>query len=209
VARENRAERTKMDTEVAAHIATIVAAITGITVLGFTAVQLRLNAQAQKQDAKARTEEANARIANFWLELRKMFADHNEVHVNLTPRGAWADSGGTIEKEGDTYVIKWARNNSITSKEEWEKLKGPTGQEWRKVEAYMGFFEHCAPMLRNNLIDLQTFKDVYRYRLVNIMANRKIVMEKLGRRREGWKLFMELLSMVEIEVPSQESLQFR
>jgi hypothetical protein len=200
-----------MDTQVVAHIATIVAAMTGIIVLGFTAMQLRLNAQAQKEDARARTEEANARMANFWLELRRMFANHDEVHTKLTPRGAWADRGGAISKEErvDKYFVTWARNNSITSVKEWEKLPGPTGEEWRQVEAYMGLLEHCAPMLRNDLIDLQTFKEIYRYRLVNIMANRKIVMEKLGERRDGWQRFIELLRMVNIEVPPQDNLRFR
>ena len=200
-----------MDTQVVAHIATIVAAMTGIIVLGFSAMQLRLNAQAQKEDARARTEEANARMANFWLELRRMFANHDEVHTKLTPRGAWADSGGAISKDErvDKYFVTWARNNSIRSVKEWEKLPGPTEEEWRQVEAYMGLLEHCEPMLRNNLIDLQTFKDIYRYRLVNVMANRKIVMEKLGERRGGWQRFIQLLRMVEIEVPPQEHLRFR
>ena len=121
-----------MSPEVAAHIATIVAAMTGIIVLFITTRQLRLNAEAQKEDAKARTDEANARTASFWLELRKMFAEHDEVHRKLSPGGAWSDEEGFVEKveEGDKILVRWAHDEDPITQKKWEQLKGPTGEQW-------------------------------------------------------------------------------
>jgi len=109
--------------------------------------------------------------ARFWLDLRERFARHDPVHRRLRPGGAW--SGGA----------------------------GPTSaDEWAEVEAYMGLFEHCEVMLRQKLIDEQTFKEIYGYRLNNIVANDSIRKEKLVRLASGWQRFIELLKRFRIEV---------
>jgi hypothetical protein len=114
--------------------------------------------------------------ARFWLDLRDQFEKHDAVHRRLRPGGDWAGARG-----GPTTV-----------------------EEWAKVEAYMGLFEHCEIMLDQNLIDESTFEEIYRYRLGNIVANDTIRCEKLCKRPEGWKRFLELADRMRIEVRCEE-----
>jgi hypothetical protein len=61
--------------DVVEKITTIVGGIIAAGALVFTAVQTFQNTKSNR--------------ALFWLELRKMFAEHNDVHVKLRPNGAW------------------------------------------------------------------------------------------------------------------------
>jgi hypothetical protein len=220
-------------TQIAANIASVVgtgatvaAAIGGIGVLWFTYKQLVLNTRQLRLNADAQS-------ATFWLQLREMFASHDEVHGNLTPRGEWWDNRGKLEeheggdryevpwagynvrREGGGYVVPWTMHEVIKTTEDlmplFDSLPGPDlkrgSEDWSQVEAYMGLFEHCETMLRNGLIDPATFKEIYRYRLLNIMTNRKIVIAKLGCRRDDWQGFVRLLELVGINVPPAENLK--
>jgi hypothetical protein len=84
---------------------------------------------------------------------------------------------------------------------EWsnDEEKFPSEEDWSKLEAYMGFFEHCESMIDQNLIDWETFRDIYGYRIELIVANPIIVREKLINRRYGWKRFLKLLARFESE----------
>jgi len=108
--------------------------------------------------------------AKFWLELRAAFSRHDEVHRKLRPGGEWDNSAGPTEPE-----------------------------EYAQVEAYMGLFEHCEIMLVQGLIDDDTFREVYRYRLENLVSNDWVRIEKICRRRDGWKRFIDLLKRMNIE----------
>jgi hypothetical protein len=134
-----------------AQIATIIGALVAIAVLGYTGYQVRANTLISR--------------GQFWLELRKMFAEHDEVHRKLRPGGAWYKSSTDPSKPGDMA----------------------------EAEAYMGLFEHCEIMLAENLIDENTFKDIYAYRLDNIVNNHRIRQEKLHVRGDKWKKFISLL----------------
>ena len=104
--------------------------------------------------------------ANFWLELEKMFAEHDDVHMRLRPGGEWSEEG-----TGPTTV-----------------------EEWAKVEDYMGLFEHCECLLKEKLIDDKTFKSIFSYRLENILNNDLIVEKKLkNEERHRWKHFINLV----------------
>ncbi len=101
--------------------------------------------------------------AKFWLELRQSFLTHNEVHLNLRNGGQWTKLDG-----------------------------GPkTLEEWAKVDAYLGQFELCQSMLKNNLINRKTFKSQYHFRLCNIVNNPKIV-KKINLELEYWIQFTNL-----------------
>ena len=75
-----------------------------------------------------------------------------------------------------------------------------TNEEWADLEAYMGLFEHCEVLLDEKLIDEQTFKEIYSYRLKNIVANDTIRKEKLVRLAVGWQRFIALLSRMGVEL---------
>lgn len=140
-------------------IATMAGVLVGVTSLVFTMINTRITAKTNR--------------ARFWLDLRKQMSEHNEVHINLRPRGAWAPDKGDPQ--------------------------GPSNGDWPKVEAYMGLFEHCEAMLRERLIDEETFKAIYRYRLVNIMGN-PLIRDYLKKYADGWKGFLALLKRMKIEV---------
>jgi hypothetical protein len=120
-----------------ASIAIIVGAVATIATLAYTAYQVRLNSKIAK--------------ANSELELEKMFAMHDEVHLNLRPGGKWASG----------------------------KVGPKTSEEWAKVEDYMGLFEHCELMLENKMIDWKMFKAIFGYRMNNILNNEIILQGKL------------------------------
>lgn len=123
----------------------------------------------------ARQLHQNTKISRgqFWLELEKMFSHRDDVHLKLRPGG------------------EWSSNN-----------RGPsTPQEWLAVEDYMGLLEHCEILLEKKLIDMETFKSIFSYRLNNILANETIVREKLIDHREGWRRFIRLLEKLSIPVP--------
>lgn len=140
-----------------ANIATIVGAITAVVVIIYTAYQVRQNTLISR--------------GQFWLELEKMFAAHDEVHINLRPGGKWTEIDSGPESVED----------------------------WAKVEDYMGLFEHCETMLNKKLIDWQTFGSIFSYRLNNILANKRIVEAKLIMERRSWKGFLHLLEKLRIQ----------
>lgn len=116
--------------------------------------------------------------ARFWLDLRDRFIKHDEVHRRLRPGGEWST-----------------------------RARPATRDEWAQVEAYMGLFEHCEIMLEQRLIDERTFKEIYAYRLSNLVANEIICREKLIERKAGWIRFLALLSRMKIEVSCSKRSQ--
>ena len=106
--------------------------------------------------------------AKFWLDLRSAFSRHDDIHRKLHPRG------------------------------DWNTDRPPTAEEQFQVEAYMGLFEHCEIMLYHGLIDESTFREIYSYRLKNLVANDWVRVEKLCKRPEGWKRLIGLLTRMNI-----------
>ncbi|HJU35071.1 MAG TPA: hypothetical protein VJ695_08110, partial [Nitrososphaera sp.] len=95
---------------------------------------------------------------------REFFTKYDDVHENLRGGGKW-----TGPDQGPNSV-----------------------EEWRKVEAYMGLFEHCNIMIDDGLIDVKTFKDIYDYRVKNILQNKIIKTAKLEREKKSWENFIQL-----------------
>lgn len=141
---------------IAKDVATILGVIIGALSLAYTAYQTRVNAKTNK--------------ARFWLELRRMFAEHNEVHGKLLwGVGEWHDSDISPSKE-----------------------------EIPKVIDYMGLFEHCKLMLDDHQIDWHTFETMYAYRIDNLLSNKWITQVQLKPdMREGWKHFVPLVKKLE------------
>ena len=80
---------------------------------------------------------------------------------------------------------------------------GPAGpkssDEWDQVVAYMGVFEHCNAMIDSQLIDLETFKNIYRYRIELLLENDTIKNSLLRDRGEVWQDFIHLCHIVDLE----------
>jgi hypothetical protein len=140
-----------------ADLATVLGSVAAVLVLGFAALQVRQNTKISR--------------GQFWLELEKMLATHDPVHLRLRPGGDWSVPDA-----------------------------GPgTHEEWAQVEDYMGFFEHCELMLRKGLIDRETFDAIFSYRVANILHNQKIVQAKLVEERHGWTTFLALARRLGLE----------
>jgi hypothetical protein len=54
-------------------------------------------------------------------------------------------------------------------------------------------------MLSQRLMDEATFREIYRYRLENLVANKWVREEKLCRRPAGWKRFIVLLERIDVQ----------
>ena len=63
-----------------------------------------------------------------------------------------------------------------------------------------GLFEHCEILLHQKLIDEATFRDIYRYRLVNIVCNATIRRGRLAGGAPGWERFLALLQRMNIDL---------
>ena len=165
-----------------ADIATIVSSIGVLVAIGaliFGWKQLKLSAKNTKHSAE------NSR-AQLWMDLRKMFEYHREVHAILRP-----------DKE---CPIPQPCPRCHTQKTSWPCCNN----EWVKVEAYMGLFEHCEGLLAEKLIDEGTFNDIYRYRISNIVTNEEIYRTKLIENPAGWIRFLALMKRCGIPEPSRK-----
>ncbi len=145
-----------------ANISTILGAIIAVVVLFYTACQVHQNTIISR--------------GQFWLELEKMFSQHDEIHLKLRPGGEWSKENAGPENTND----------------------------WVKVEDYMGLFEHCEIMLEKKLIDWKTFKAIFSYRLHNIVANKRIIEKKLINEKTSWEHFMKLLKRLSVQVEPEQ-----
>ena len=94
-----------------ADIATIIASVVGTGALVFAGFQLKHSAQVAE--------------GQFLLELEKMMATHDQIHLKLRPGGVWAQGGAPS-----------------------------LAKEWADLEDYMGFFEHCELLIQDKSLSL-------------------------------------------------------
>lgn len=80
-------------------------------------------------------------------------------------------------------------------------MAGPTTpREWAEVEDYVGPFEHWEIMLRNGLIDVETFEAIFGYPISNLLNNRQIVRQTLIARRDQCPVFLRLRERLKMQV---------
>ena len=65
--------------------------------------------------------------------------------------------------------------------------------DWHALEDYLGLFEICEIMIRNNTIELDDFSSLYRYRLQNILIAKSVVLMKFVRGCRSYKNFYSLI----------------
>ena len=140
-----------------AWIGTTVAATTAAIALLFNAKANRANTRVQR--------------AAFWLQIRTMFNDHNDVYMALQEGGDWYRS----------------------DKEPHDPKK------FRKIIPYLSLFEQCQALIEEGLLDKETIhKTQIPYRVRLILQNGPIKRELLhgGRKDEKpkWKTFERLVN---------------
>ncbi|MRT91950.1 hypothetical protein [Ancylomarina sp. 16SWW S1-10-2] len=112
--------------------------------------------------------------AKFWLDLRDAFKNHDEVNINLRNGGKWTKKDSKLKNNGAL-------------------------EDWALVDAYLGQFELCKTMLDKKLINLNTFREQYDYRIHNIINNESIK-NKIKKEKDDWKTFIELCRILGYEV---------
>lgn len=65
----------------------------------------------------------------------------------------------------------------------------------------MGMFEHVEQLLEKGLISRDEFRDLFEYRLNNILDNPRIVKYKLYDQPKGWSRFLRLLQLLGKPLP--------
>ena len=162
-----------------ADLATIVSSVgvlTAVVALFFAWKQFKHSADNLKHSAD------NSR-AQLWMDLRKMFDGHMDVHSKL--------------RKGDKFAMPQPRPGCCKQNASWPCCE----EEWVKVESYIGLFEHCEDLLEEGLIDKSTFQDIYRYRVKNITDNEKIKSTKLVKLGKHWLRFRALAKRFDIDLP--------
>lgn len=117
---------------------------------------------------------ARTNTGAFWLTLRSMFDDHADVHKALQIDQTWRDPNRHVSDE-----------------------------EAIKVVAYMGMFELVYKMLKRGLIDWDTFRDVFGYRVLLIMNSPVIVKATLLDNGRWWLTFRQLAADLGHDVPER------
>jgi len=120
---------------------------------------------------------AQTNTASFWLNLRSMFGEHEGVHRSLQTDKSWRD----VDREvSDAEAIA--------------------------IVAYMGMFELVYKMLRRRLIDWETFKDIFAYRVLLVMNSPAIVKATLVDNGRWWETFRQLAEDMGHKVPERADL---
>jgi len=131
----------------------------------------------QVRDTRIQSEKnAENNQANSILQIREAFDSHIEAHINLRPGGVWHNS----ESEPTTTA------------------------DYAKIELYMGLFEFCDELLERELLDLDTFKRQYNYRIQNLLTNGFVIGSKLVSSRENWLGFINLCYRVDVRSVSSQ-----
>lgn len=120
---------------------------------------------------------AQTNTASFWLNLRSMFGEHEGVHRSLQTDKSWLDVN---RKVSDAEAIA--------------------------IVAYMGMFELVYKMLRRRLIDWETFKDIFAYRVLLVMNSPVIVKATLVDNGRWWETFRQLAEDLGHNVPERTDL---
>ena len=117
---------------------------------------------------------AQTNTASFWLNLRSMFGEHDAVHQSLQTDTSWRDVDRQVS---DAEAIA--------------------------IVAYMGMFELVYKMLRRKLIDWETFKDIFAYRVLLVMNSPAIVKATLVDNARWWLTFRKLAEDLGHKVPER------
>jgi len=157
-------------------IVTVCAALLGVSALFYAWKTVE---EAKKQ---AR-ENAEYTKAPYWILLRGVLANYDDIHAKFRPDGAW-------------------HNSSVLSKDV---------EDVARTELYMGLLEYCDKLLEKKLLDERDFPASYRYRLKNIVTNGWIRTAKLGKEeddghRADWLAFINLCYRVGVPITGVEKL---
>jgi hypothetical protein len=128
------------------------------------AIAARDQAHAAIRAAGAAEGAQKAQAIALLFELDRALRGFDDVHTALRPGGpGWFGDGDKLRRD-----------------------------KWVPVEAYMGTFERIQAMVTSGLLDRELVKDLYGYRIANIVADDTIYEHKLVHNADGWRRFIAL-----------------
>lgn len=133
---------------------------------------------------KTLKENAEIARAQFWVSVRAVLVNYDDVHAKFRPSGIWAPA------EGEVYAFTGPQN----------------AEEWARVELYMGTFEYCEKLIRRGLLEEDDFSDAYKYRLIGMLKNIVVVSAKLHDNKRSWQDFYQLCERLKVRIPTAEEL---
>ncbi|MCL2413918.1 MAG: hypothetical protein FWC94_01520 [Bacteroidales bacterium] len=71
---------------------------------------------------------------------------------------------------------------------------GEIVEDWVDLDDYLRLFEVCEMMIKNRTIEFQDFEKLYKYRLGNILHDKKVVFCKLVEEADSWDDLYGLLN---------------
>ena len=108
----------------------------------------------------------NKQIDNI-IQLKKYLSQFDEINANLLPEEIWDADGFAVENL--------------------------TGQEHSKLISYLGFFEICGIMLKEDALSEAEFRLFFYYRLNNVAHNAGI-RNYLENNNEDWTVLLQLIN---------------
>jgi hypothetical protein len=152
--------------------------------LGLTGLGVLIAASGIFYAVRTLKESAETAQAQFWVNIRGVLANYDDLHAKLRPGGPWAP------RPGESYA--WI---------------GPaSAEEWARVELFMGLFEYCETLLARGMLNPEDFRKAYKYRLENLLRNAPIVETKLIELAAYWQDFLALCKRFDVPVPTASEL---
>lgn len=145
-------------------------------------------------DAGAKIAAVGGVLWGVWrgVQLLRLARDQKGIELHEADRVAkteeakfWLELRARFDEHKDIHVM--LRNN------QWPDE--PEDMPWPELEAYLGLMEHCQVMIKNGLLDFQTYNEIYGYRLVNVVQSPSI-RQKLQAERAGWKNLLKLYERI-------------
>ena len=146
---------------------------------------LNAGAESLRLAAQEATKSTEIARAQFWIMVRGVLANYDDVHAKLRPGGIWAPT------DANEYATRGPQDAA----------------EWARLELYMGMFEYCEKLIRRDLLAKSDFSESYRYRLKNLVNNAVIVENKLHEFETEWQDFYSLCQRLGVSIPSREDLR--
>ena len=125
-------------------------------------------------DEAKKQAQGNALAAQtqFLIMLRGVLGSYDDVHAHLRPGGGW-DLSEDLPDD-------------------------PVGRQ--RLEIYMGYFGLCERLLEKDLLNLEDFSALFKYRLFNIVGNGWVRKQKLGEHRRSWLEFISLCDRLGVKI---------
>ena len=95
-----------------------------------------------------------------------------------------------------TFLLELREKFGTERRHEVHKIlrNGKEIEDWADLDDYLRLFEVCEMMIKNRTIEFQDFEKLYRYRLGNILHDKKVVFCKLVEQFDSWDDLYSLLN---------------